>query len=409
MPSVFLVDILQDFLAALVLEVDVDIRRFIALHADEAFEQQAHPHRVDGRNLQRVAHRGIGCRSSPLAQNAALSGEPNDVPDRQKISWEIELLDQLQLPLYLKSDVRGNSIRVAHRQPLLGQFSQVADRAVAGRKVLLRKMVAKLLQAEVAGIGDFESAAHGLGKIDEQLRHFPRTLDRSFSVPEELLARRSQGRLVPNRGQHILQWLPLSGVGGHIVVSADREPQLLRQLRSTGVAGFVSRAEQTGDPHVKAAGKSFSDRRDAPVLEGKRQQRAQPSGMLRQLPPRQAGLPLGVAQPALRDQLTKVSITLQVLDVDHHLRPVRQRQPTSNDQPEVEGLGSQVRLHHPVETVSIGERERGKALLGCGMDQFFGMGSPPKEGKVGSAHQLRVHKAKLLNLCIAIKPDSEAT
>ena len=39
-PAVLAVDVLDDLLAALVLEVDVDVGRLVALGADEALEQQ---------------------------------------------------------------------------------------------------------------------------------------------------------------------------------------------------------------------------------------------------------------------------------------------------------------------------------------------------------------------------------
>ena len=45
--AVFLVDVLDDLLAALVLEVDVDVRRLAAGGADEPLEQQVDLGRVD--------------------------------------------------------------------------------------------------------------------------------------------------------------------------------------------------------------------------------------------------------------------------------------------------------------------------------------------------------------------------
>jgi hypothetical protein len=66
------VDVLDDLLAPLVLEVDVDVGRLVALAADEALEQQRHARRVDLGDAQAVADRRVGRRAAALAQDARL-------------------------------------------------------------------------------------------------------------------------------------------------------------------------------------------------------------------------------------------------------------------------------------------------------------------------------------------------
>ena len=60
MAAVLLVDVLNDLLAPLVLEIDIDVRRLLALGADEAFEQKANPVWIDGGHPEAVADRGVG-------------------------------------------------------------------------------------------------------------------------------------------------------------------------------------------------------------------------------------------------------------------------------------------------------------------------------------------------------------
>ncbi|MNC60863.1 hypothetical protein D3C75_1107720 [compost metagenome] len=48
---------LDDDLATLMLEIDVDVRRFLALLADEAFEQEVIAFRVDRGDAQHIADR----------------------------------------------------------------------------------------------------------------------------------------------------------------------------------------------------------------------------------------------------------------------------------------------------------------------------------------------------------------
>src|SRR5690606_28985543 len=57
--SVLRVKVLDDLLAPLVLEVDVDVRRLPALAADEALEEQIAVRRVDLGDAQAVADRGV--------------------------------------------------------------------------------------------------------------------------------------------------------------------------------------------------------------------------------------------------------------------------------------------------------------------------------------------------------------
>ena len=80
--AVFAVDVGDDLVAPLVLEIDVDIRRFAALLRDEAFEQHAGPLRIDGGDAQREADRWPPNRA--LAENPDLARMADDVVNRQK-------------------------------------------------------------------------------------------------------------------------------------------------------------------------------------------------------------------------------------------------------------------------------------------------------------------------------------
>ncbi|MDT4836987.1 hypothetical protein FQZ97_707070 [compost metagenome] len=58
--AVLCVDVLDDFFAPLVLEVDVDVGRFLAMAAQEALEQQVAFFGVDGGDFEAIADSGIG-------------------------------------------------------------------------------------------------------------------------------------------------------------------------------------------------------------------------------------------------------------------------------------------------------------------------------------------------------------
>ena len=69
--AVFLVDVLDDLLAPLMLEIDVDVGRLAARGADEALEQHVDAGRVDRGDAEAVADDRIGRRAAALAQDAA--------------------------------------------------------------------------------------------------------------------------------------------------------------------------------------------------------------------------------------------------------------------------------------------------------------------------------------------------
>ena len=67
--AVFFVDVLDHLLAPLVLEIDVDVGRLVALGGDEALEQQVAAHRVDLGDAEAIADGGIGGRAAALAED----------------------------------------------------------------------------------------------------------------------------------------------------------------------------------------------------------------------------------------------------------------------------------------------------------------------------------------------------
>ncbi len=78
------------------LEIDVDVRRLLALLADEAFEQEIDLHRIDGGDAEHIADGGIRRRAAPLAENVLAPGKAHDVMDRQEIRRDFHLGDKRQ-------------------------------------------------------------------------------------------------------------------------------------------------------------------------------------------------------------------------------------------------------------------------------------------------------------------------
>ena len=66
-PAIARVEILDHLLAPFMLEIDIDIRRLLALGGDETFEQQVALRGINGGDAEHVADGGIGGRAAPLA------------------------------------------------------------------------------------------------------------------------------------------------------------------------------------------------------------------------------------------------------------------------------------------------------------------------------------------------------
>ncbi len=94
---VLVVDVLDDFLAPLVLEVHVDVRRLVALAGNETLEQQRDLLRRHLGDEQAVAHHRVGRRAAALAQDVARAREAHDVVHGEEVVLVVQLLDQRQL------------------------------------------------------------------------------------------------------------------------------------------------------------------------------------------------------------------------------------------------------------------------------------------------------------------------
>jgi hypothetical protein len=119
--SIFAIDVLDDLFAALMLEVDVDVGRFISFARDEALEENAHARRIDLRDAQAVAHGGVRSRATALAQDAVVACEVDQVGHREKVGLVAQFLDQCELVLDLHAYRIGHTLRVAQRQAPVGE------------------------------------------------------------------------------------------------------------------------------------------------------------------------------------------------------------------------------------------------------------------------------------------------
>ncbi len=113
--SVALVDVLDDFLAALRGEVDVDVRVGRPARVDEALEQQVVGDRLDPADAQYVRHDRAGRTAPTLRRDPTLLRELHQVPADEEELGEAGPLDDVELVREPGHDRRGHRVVAAAR------------------------------------------------------------------------------------------------------------------------------------------------------------------------------------------------------------------------------------------------------------------------------------------------------
>ena len=215
--AVFGVDVLNDFFAPLVLEVDIDVRRFVAFAADEALEQQGRFGGVHLGHAEAVAHGRIRGRTPALTQDVAAAGKAHQVVHRQEVHLVIQLGDQGQLMLDLGFDCFWNGWRVhapiPPHSPRPSEPRQGLRRGFACTHGFHGVLIAKLCQAETATLG------HSQRGLQQSRRVKPTQLQAraqmGLSVGQQRLSAVGHWQPQADGGQRIVQGLARAGVHQH--------------------------------------------------------------------------------------------------------------------------------------------------------------------------------------------------
>ena len=238
--AIALIDVLDDLLAPLVLEIHVDIGRLAAFRGNEPLEQQIDLRRIDGRDVQAVAHGGIGRRTTPLAEDVVADGIAHDVMHRQEIPRVVELRDDAQLLLDGFADMRRNAIGIAHRSALPGQVGQMFVRRQARRDRFVRIFIGQFLQRKAAAPDDLLRAQHSVGMVAEQPRHLLRGFQVTLGIGLQGKARLVDAAAETNAGHHVLQRTPIGQVVEHVVGGHHRQRQLGHRAQTARIIATIA-------------------------------------------------------------------------------------------------------------------------------------------------------------------------
>ncbi len=228
--AIALVYMLDHFLAPLMLEIDIDVGRLVAVLGDEAVEQQCVLCRIDCGDPQAIAHRRIGRAAAPLAQDRRRlrAGKIDNVLDGEEIAGEAFFGDQGEFGAQGFAHAFGNAPgifigRIAFCRAFKGQPLQVELRREAIGIDLLGIFVFQLGKAEIAGIGHRARGGNRMRPGGEQALHFPGGLEVPFGIGGKQVPGLGDGGLVPDRGHHIVQRAAMRGVVEHVVGGEDLE------------------------------------------------------------------------------------------------------------------------------------------------------------------------------------------
>src|SRR5438128_10563838 len=88
--SIALVNVLNHALALIAAwQIEIDVRPLAAFFGKKPLEQKFHADRIDSSDTKRITDRAVRRRAATLDQNSIALAELDNVPDDQKITFEI--------------------------------------------------------------------------------------------------------------------------------------------------------------------------------------------------------------------------------------------------------------------------------------------------------------------------------
>ena len=403
------VDVLDHFLALLVLEVDVDVGRLVALLRDEAFEQHRHARRIDLGDAERKAHRRIGRRAAALAQDALAPRERHDVVHREEVGLVAEIGDERELALDRGDDTRRRrgaipiliGARLPGRRPAAEpplqspryQLAQPTCRCLARGHDLLRIFVAQRIERERAAGRDGNALGQQPGWI--KLRELVARAQVPLAIGKQPVPRARHRHPQPDGRQHILQRAASAGMHVDIVARHQRHTGGRRERLQLRQPLFIVRRVMQLDCDPKSAGKPCRKPRHLrsqrqPWLAIGRHRRwnhdhQAPRQPVVQVIANEVVFTLLRTPPPLGDQGRQVAVALAILRQQHQLRPVGEPDLAADDQMQAVLLRPLVRPHDARERAFVGDGERRVAELRRALGQLIGVRGPAQEGEVADA------------------------
>ncbi|VWC21510.1 hypothetical protein BSE24067_05885 [Burkholderia seminalis] len=328
--AVFPIDMLNDFFAALMLEIDVDVGRLAALRADETLEQHRALIGTDFGDLEAIANNRVRRGTTPLAQDVLATCKLDDVVDSQEERLVTQCRDQRQLVVDPFPDVLRRFPGIATARACPGFLLQITRRRMTFRHDLVRIFIAQRIEFEIARI-EHRACLRDLVRR-KQLRDPPARTQMLFRIRRQRITAFRYRHPDANRRHHVLQCLARAPVHRHVAQRDDTHAPPLARLANLVALRAVQRTLQLHEPEPRARAERHAKPRDLHIehvrayrIHGHENREAvgHPAqvGKLRrrrrQHPRRQRVSPLRRRHPPPRNQLRKIAVPLAVLREQH--------------------------------------------------------------------------------------------
>ena len=375
--------IIDDLVAAVHAEVDVEIGHRHPFGVEEALEQQVVRQRVEVGDAQRPRHQRTGTRAAARAdRDVVVLGPVDEVGDDQEVAGEPHRDDDVELGLEPQLIGRAAVLRSRWmpvepaRQALARLLAQPAFDRVSVRHREYRQRVLAEFQFEVAAHRQRDRVVDRVGDVGEQFRHLLRRLQvllgavvlRPLGVVEHAAGGDAHARFVR---------LETVGVEETRIVAGDhRDAALRRCMQGEGVERVLAVASGAGELQVQAIAE-----RALPVGEPRLREfvtvaggqapgqavaageREQPGVVLAQpLRPHHDAVDAVAFHPGPAEQTRQGEVTGAVAAQQGHARgrlvAVGQTDIGADDRLQPRRLGRLVELHRCEQVVDVGQRHR---------------------------------------------------
>ena len=401
-----LIDVLDDLLAPLVLEIDIDVRRLPAIGADEALEKKVDLRRVHPRNAEAVADHRVGRRAAALAEDLPAPREGDDVVDREEIGRVIQLLNQRELLV----DEAAHFLRHAIGKFLAGteldKIDEVGVRCLTRRHRLIGGFVFEVIQIEGACGGNLQRASQRHLVSLEEPHHLMRWLKVALGIgcepksgiadaytladaSQDVLQRAAMGRVIENvacrherhvatprqggKRRNVGAIFAAVGVRGGEIESGGCEARLEAPqlgLETCGIRGFAPAPALWRDCNEDLAVCGGSD-----VLE------------------RENALAFVGAPLTERKQSAKTAIGRAVRRQTEDTWRVGEIEADTDNELETDLLCGHMRAHDAGKRIAVRHRQRRKTQRLSLLHQLMRVRAPAQEGEVGRHLQLGIGSA----------------
>ena len=387
------VQVLNDFLAPLVLEVHVDVRRFAPVAGNEALEQKIDLFRVHGGNAQAKADRGIGGAAPALAQDALLSGVADQVVDGQEIRGVIQLPDQFEFVFDHPADPLRNTAGVTLLRRFPGQVLQPLLTAEAFGGLFVRIFIAQFVQAEAALLRQLDAARHGVPVTLVQPQHVARRAQMALGVGLEPEPGGIDGHALAHAHQHVGDGLALGDVHPGVGHRHHRDGPLLRPFLQPPEALGVAAVEQQRRGQRQAVGAGVGQPRQTghfPRRAGRNGQQQLPRGMRAEFGEAEIAFTLRGPPLSQGEKAAQTAPGRAVARIADDLRSVAGLKARARQKADAGLARRGMAPHHAGNAVAIGQPDRRQPQFRGPADHFRRVGGAAQKRVIACRRQFGV-------------------